>query len=185
MTNWAEPFIRSGSDVASNRRLWSAGLNEATDRHCLVRSMRIHDKVFTTTRVSLAAHQQWQIVVDPAIDADGVAPSWDKERELLERFRAAYGAKLIVQNNGLGGGEGCSASSTTTDSSLFCWMGDELARKGFQLEGDRKLEGQGFSVYDGIERGLDLGACFIEHNQFGSDPIRAESYDDRLTQNCD
>ena len=65
MTNWAEPFIRSGNDLASNARLWNAGLNEATDRHCLERSMRIHDNAFDRTRISLATHQQWQIVVDP------------------------------------------------------------------------------------------------------------------------
>jgi hypothetical protein len=183
MTNWAEPFIRSGNDLASNARLWNAGLNEATDRYCMERSMRIHDRAFDRTRISLATHQQWQIVVDPAIDSDGVAPSWEKERELLEDLLARYGAKLILQNNGLGGDEGC-PPSTPPNSTLYCWMGSELKRKGFQLEGDRKLESEGFSMLDAVQRGLDLGACFIEHNQFGSDADLAERYDHRLKQNC-
>lgn len=183
MTNWAEPFIRSGNDLASNARLWNAGLNEATDRHCLERSMRIHDQAFDRTRISLATHQQWQIVVDPAIDADGIEPSWEKERDLLEDFLARYGAKLILQNNGLGGDEGCTPS-TPPNSTLYCWMGSELERKGFQLEGDRKLESEGFTVLDAVQRGLDLGACFIEHNQFGTDADLAQRYDHRLKQNC-
>lgn len=183
MTNWAEPFIRAGNDRATNARLWNAGLSEATDRHCLERSMRIHDRVFDRTRISLATHQQWQIVVDPSGDSDGVTPSWEKERQLLERFMETYGAKLILQNNGLGGDDGC-APSTPTDSSLFCWMAAEVTPAGFQLEGDRKLEGEGFSVYDAVERALALGACFVEHNQFGSDPVTAERYDHRLRKNC-
>src|SRR5262245_21359445 len=40
MTNWAEPFIRAGNDRGSNVRLWEAGLDETTDRHCLLRSVR-------------------------------------------------------------------------------------------------------------------------------------------------
>jgi hypothetical protein len=183
MTNWAEPFIRSGNDLASNTRLWNAGLNEATDRHCLERSMQIHDRTFDRTRISLATHQKWQIVVDPAIDSDGVEPSWEKERELLDEFMTTYGAKLILQNNGLGGDEGC-APSTPPDSALFCWMAGNVQQMGFQLEGDGKLESKGFTVLDAVQRGLDLGACFIEHNQFGSDDVLAEGYDQRLRQNC-
>jgi hypothetical protein len=181
-TNWAEPFIRSGSHRASNARLWAAGLNEATDRHCLERSMRIHDSVFDRTRTSLATHQQWQIVVDPAVDADGVRPSWRKERELLERFTERYGAELVIQNNGLGGDEGC-PDATPEASTLFCWMAG-LSVKGFQLEGDRKLESDGFTVHDAVQRALELGACFVEHNQFGTDRARARRYDDLLERNC-
>lgn len=55
--------------------------------------MRIHDRAFCRTRISLATHQQWQIVVDPAIDSDGIEPSWKKERELLEDFLATYGCE--------------------------------------------------------------------------------------------
>jgi hypothetical protein len=182
MTNWAEPFIRSGSHRASNARLWAAGLNEATDRRCLERSMRIHDAVFDRTRTSLATHQQWQIVADPAVDADGVRPSWSKERELLERFTARYGPELVIQNNGLGGDDGC-ADGTPAGSTLFCWMAG-LSVKGFQLEGDRKLESEGFTVHDAVQRALELGACFVEHNQFGTDRARARRYDDLLERNC-
>ena len=183
MTNWAEPFIRSGSDVASNTRLWNAGLNETTDRHCLERSMEIHDRLFHRTRISLATHQQWQIIVDPTKDADGVAPSWNKERELLESFLATYGRKVILQNNGLGGEEGC-APSTPVNASLFCWMADRVQRKGFQLEGDRHLADSGTTVDDAVARALEMGACFVEHNQFGTDPTLAERYDDQLKDNC-
>jgi hypothetical protein len=182
MTNWAEPFIRSGSDLDSNTRLWKAGLNERTDRRCQLRSMEIHDRVFRTTRTSLAAHQQWQVIVDPATDADGVAPSWTKERELLDRFRNAYGNKLVVQNNGLGAGEGCSGGGETSE--LFCWMVDDTGPNGFQTEGDRKLERDGTTILDVAARGIRMGACFIEHNHFGLNHRRARRYDARLRANC-
>jgi hypothetical protein len=182
MTNWAEPFIRSGNDLDSNTRLWNAGLNEGTDRHCQLRSVEIHDRVFRRTRTSLATHQQWQVIVDPASDADGVAPSWTKERELLDRFRDTYGKKLVVQNNGLGAGEGCSGGSESSE--LFCWMMDDAGPNGFQTEGDRKLERDGATILDVVALGLRLGACFIEHNHFGHDRRRARGYDDRLKANC-
>jgi hypothetical protein len=181
-TNWAEPFIRSGNDRGSNVRLWEAGLNEQTDRHCLERSMEIHDRVFATTRTSIAAHQQWQLIVKPESDGDGVAPSWTKERRLLNRFRSTYGKKLIVQNNGLGAGEGCAGGSGSSE--LFCWMKRDPGPNGFQTEGDRKLKRDGTTILDVVGRSLRLGACFVEHNHFGRNRRRARNYDDRLGTNC-
>lgn len=182
MTNWAEPFIRAGSDTASNKRLWQGGLNETTDRRCLERSMEIHDRLFAGTRISLATHQQWQVIVDPATDSNGVAPSWDKERALLDEFRARYGAKLVVQNNGLGGNEGCRSSDPA--SGLWCWMAAAAAPKGFQTEGDNKLAARGFTIGNAVQQGISMGACFVEHNQFGSDAAQARSYDEQLKANC-
>ena len=182
MTNWAEPFIRSGNDLESNTRLWKAGLKEGTDRHCQQRSMEIHDRLFRTTRTSLAAHQQWQVIVDPASDADGVAPSWSKEKELLDRFRDIYERKLVIQNNGLGAGEGCSGGGESSE--LFCWMRGDAGLNGFQTEGDRKLERDGVTILDVVARGLRMGACFVEHNHFGRNRPRARKYDHRLKANC-
>ncbi|HEX2235985.1 MAG TPA: malectin domain-containing carbohydrate-binding protein, partial [Actinomycetota bacterium] len=182
MTNWAEPFIRAGSHTASNTRLWRAGLNETTDRRCLERSMEIHDRLFARTRVSLATHVQWQIIVDPATDSNGVAPSWDKERVLLDGFRSRYGAKLVVQNNGLGGNEGCASGDPT--SGLWCWMKAAATPKGFQTEGDSKLSARGYTVGHAVQQGIAMGACFVEHNQFGTDATQARSYDEQLKANC-
>jgi hypothetical protein len=175
MTIYAEPFIRAGSDEGSNRRLWAAGLNEATDRHCLERSTQDMAGVFEHTRISLATHLQWQIVV-----GDGIEPSWEKERALLENLRAELGDQLVVQNNGLGGDDGCENGA----ADMWCWLSEIPAPKGMQTEGDQKLELDGFVVDDAIVQALELGACFVEHNHFGDNPSRAREFDAQLKANC-
>jgi hypothetical protein len=183
MTTWAEPFIRAGRDAATNRRLWSAGLNEATDRHCFERSMQIHASAFQHTRVSLATHTQWQIIVNPASDADAVQPSWTKERDLLNELRSRYEDKLLVQNNGLGGNEGCTpGQSLTNATSMWCWMASASEPKGFQTEGDRRLPP--YTVYSAIQQGLKMHGCFIEHNQFGTNIAEAKDLDSKLKADC-
>ncbi len=183
MTTWAEPFVRAGRDVASNRRLWSAGLNETSDRHCFERSMRIHDSAFQHTRVSLATHTQWQIIVNPATDADAVQPSWTKERDLLNELRSRYGAKMLAQNNGLGGNEGCAPGQPlAAASSMWCWIASAAIPKGFQTEGDRRLPP--YTVYNATEQGLKMDGCFIEHNAFGTNLAEAKYLDSRLKANC-
>jgi hypothetical protein len=177
MTIWAEPFIRAGDDEGSNRRLWAAGLNEETDRYCLERSTYDMARVFTNTRISLATHNQWQIVV-----ADGIDPSWEKERTLLEDLRAELGEKLVIQNNGLGGDDGCEAGEP--DADMWCWLSEVSPPKGMQTEGRNKLELEGFTVEDAIVQALDLGACFVEHHQFGDDPARVRALDAQLKENC-
>jgi hypothetical protein len=183
-TNWAEPFIRAGDDVGSNTRLWNAGLNEATDRACFERSMAIHINLFHRTRVSLATHKQWQIIVDPATDSDGVRPSWDHERLLLDQLRSLYGEKLIIQHNGLDENDAC-AAGTPPSEDLLCWMNSAPPPLGFQTEGDKKLQQDGATVYDAVTKGIALGACFIEHHDFGSSPELAGALDQQLKTNCD
>jgi len=178
MTIYSEPFIRAGDDEGSNHRLFEAGLNEDTDRYCLERSTRDMAATFEHTRVSLATHLQWQIIAD-----DGINPSWEKERALLETLRADLGDQLIVQNNGLGGDEGC-AEGQDSASDMWCWMEEAAPPKGMQTEGDQKLELDGFTVIDAIVRGTELGACFVEHNQFGDDPTVARELDAELKNNC-
>lgn len=181
-TFFAEPFIRAGRSRTTNARLFEAGLNEGTDEACLRRSVEIHDRVFPTTRVSLATHSAWQIISDPERVRAGVTLSWDLERALLDDLRREYGAKLVVQNNGLGGDEGCRRGEG--DDSNFCWLANAAPPKGFQTEGGKRLNTRGQTVLDAVGRAVEMGACFVEHNEFGDDPAAAEDYDKRLKDNC-
>lgn len=181
MTLFAEPFIRAGRSRSTNLRLFEAGLNEQTDEACQRRSLEIHDQVFPTTRVSLATHTVWQIVDDPTLNPDGVTLSWEQERDLLDDLRRLYGVKLVVQNNGLGGDEGCSEAG---GDSNFCWLAAAAPPKGFQTEGGARLGARGFTVLDAVEEAVGMGACFVEHNRFDEDPDRARYYDRVLKENC-
>jgi hypothetical protein len=183
MTIWAEPFIRAGRDAESNRRLWNAGLNETTDRHCFERSMQIHDDAFTHTRMSLATHTGWQIIVNPATDSDAMQPSWPKERELLNQLRSRYGAKMVVQNNGLGGDEGCAPGQPlATASSMWCWVASAASPKGFQTEGANRLFP--YTIYDAVTQALKMDGCFVENYQFGTDLAASRELDSRLKADC-
>lgn len=180
MTMWTEPFIRAGRDEASNLRLFEAGLNEDSDRYCLRRSTRVMVRAFERTRTSIATHLQWQIVT-----ADGVEPSWPKQRNMLNNLLAAFGEEIVIQNNGLGGDEGCTREESPVDATeMWCWLAAIRYPKGFQTEGDRKLEASGFVVQDAIRRALGMGACFVEHNAFGDSASAARVLDTRLKANC-
>jgi hypothetical protein len=63
-------------------------------------------------------------VADATGDSDGVTPSREKERQVLESFMETFGAKPILQNNGAWGDDAC-VPSTPTNSSLFCWLAAE------------------------------------------------------------
>jgi hypothetical protein len=185
-TTWAEPFIRTGRNRRANLALWDGGLNQASDRHCFERSMQDMDRAFRSTRISLATHRVWQIVVGPDGGLpSGMRPSWPEERALLNELRAHYGAKLVVQNNGLGGNEGCRGGEPLEDaSSMWCWLASLPPPKGFQTEGTRKLESRGFTVLDAARQGIAMRGCFVENNQFGDDPAIAAELDRQLKANC-
>jgi hypothetical protein len=184
-TTWAEPFIRTGRNRTANLALWNAGLNQESDRGCFERSMQIMDRAFRSTRISLATHQVWQLVVGPEAERSGMRPSWPDERVLLNDLRSRYGAKLVVQNNGLGGNEGCGGGEAlATASSMWCWLASLPPPKGFQTEGNRKLEARGFAVEDAIRRAVEMRGCFVEHNEFGDDPTAAAQLDRQLKANC-
>ena len=184
-TTWAEPFIRTGRNRMANLALWDGGLNQASDRHCFERSMQDMDRAFRSTRISLATHQVWQLVVGPDAAPSGMQPSWPEERALLNELRERYGAKLVVQNNGLGGNEGCRGGEPLEDaSSMWCWLATLPPPKGFQTEGTRKLENRGFTVLDATRQGIAMRGCFVENNQFGDDPAAATDLDRQLKANC-
>ncbi|HYO00104.1 MAG TPA: hypothetical protein VEU28_10560 [Actinomycetota bacterium] len=183
MTFFAEPFIRAGRSRTTNARLFEAGLNEETDEACHRRSLEIHDRAFPTTRVSVATHNTWQIVSDPEEARAGVTLSWDKQKTLLEDLRRQYGAKVVLQNNGLGGNEGCRSRASASDSH-FCWLAQVSPPKGFQTEGGTRLSSRGYDVLDAVGQAVEMGACFVEHNRFDSDASAAEDYDGRLKDNC-
>jgi len=184
-TTWAEPFIRTGRNRTANLALSQAGLNLASDRHCFEGSMEIMDQAFRSTRISLATHQVWQVVVGPDGPPSGMRPSWPEERALLNDLRRRYGGKLVVQNNGLGGNEGCRSAEPRADAaSMWCWLAALPPPKGFQTEGNRKLGGRGFAVDDAIRQAIDMRGCFVEHNEFGGDPAAAAELDRQLKANC-
>ena len=184
-TIWAEPFIRTGRNRTANQALWDAGLNQASDRRCFERSMELMDQAFKTTRISLATHRVWQVVVGPDGAPSGMRPSWPAERELLNELRARYGAKLVVQNNGLGGNEGCQGGEPLESAdSMWCWLATLSPPKGFQTEGSRKLEARGFAIQDAVRRAIDMRGCFVEHNEFGNDVAAAAELDRQLKANC-
>ena len=183
-TTWAEPFIRTGWNRSANLALWRAGLNQESDRHCFERSMQVMNQAFRTTRISLATHLVWQIVVGPS-SASGMRPSWPKERALLNQLRSRYGAKLVVQNNGLGGNEGCRPGQPLqTATSMWCWLASAPPPKGFQTEGPIKLDRSGFSIVDPVRRAIDMGGCYVEHNKFGGNPAAVTKLDRQLKANC-
>jgi hypothetical protein len=184
-TTWAEPFIRTGRNRTANVALWNAGLNQASDRRCFERSMEIMDGAFRSTRISLATHLAWQLVVGPDGAPSGMRPSWPEERTLLNELRSQYGAKLVVQNNGLGGNEGCRGGEPLESaSSMWCWLASLPPPKGFQTEGGRKLRARGFIVEDAARRAIAMRGCFVEHNEFGDDPAVAAELDRQLKANC-
>jgi hypothetical protein len=184
-TTWAEPFIRTGRNRTANLALWEAGLNQASDRRCFERSMELMDQAFRSTRISLATHVAWQLVVGPEGSPSGMRPSWPEERELLNELRSRYGAKLVVQNNGLGGNEGCRGGEPLASAtSMWCWLATLPPPKGFQTEGSRKLEARGFVVEDAVRQAIAMRGCFVEHNEFGNDPVAAAELDRQLKANC-
>ena len=141
----------------------------------MTRSTEDMAALFEKTRISLATHLTWQIVV-----SDGIEPSWGKQRLLLDALRADLGEQLIIQNNGLGGDEGCEEGA----EDMWCWLSSIAPPKGMQTEGDAKLAHDGYSIEDAIVRASELGGCFVEHNQFGTDPHIARKLDSMLKANC-
>ncbi|MGH3371686.1 MAG: hypothetical protein ACRDPR_16970, partial [Nocardioidaceae bacterium] len=117
----SEPFIRAGSNADSNARLWDAGLNETTDLACQDRAGSIHAAAFPSTTISLALNP-WHVIVDPATDSSGHQVSWPKARAFADRWRAALGSHLSLQNNGLGAADGCPAGGAVDDVPPFCYL---------------------------------------------------------------
>jgi hypothetical protein len=172
-TVFAEPFILGiGSDRASAGRLAAAGLNEASHRNCLERSTAAMDRVFDTTRIVLDGHTKWQLVTSDGRRAD----SWEKERDLLNALRGRYGAKLVVEDHGLGPTDSCApGQSLANAASWYCWMASLPAPKGFQFT----LRGGSMSA--AASNGVAMRACFLEFAGFTR--IDARAVDARLESN--
>jgi Beta-galactosidase len=172
-TVFAEPFILGiGSDRASAGRLAAAGLNEASHRTCLERSTAAMDGVFHTTRIVVDGHTKWQLVTSDG----GRADSWEKERDLLNTLRGRYGAKLVVEDHGLGPTDTCApGQSLASAASWYCWMASLPAPKGFQFT----LRGGSMSAAAG--NGVAMRACFLEFAGFTR--IDARTVDARLESN--
>ena len=172
-TVFAEPFILGvGSDRGSVQRLAAAGLNEASHRNCLERSTAAMARVFGSTRIVLDGHTKWQIVTSDGRRAD----SWEKERDLLNELRGRYGAKLVVEDHGLGPTDSCApGQSLASASSWYCWMASLPAPKGFQFT----LRGGSMST--AAANGMGMRACFLEFAGFTK--IDAQLVDARLEGN--
>jgi Beta-galactosidase len=157
-TVFAEPFILGiGSDRASAQRLAAAGLNEASHRNCLERSTADMARAFGSTRIVLDGHTKWQLLTSDGRRAD----SWEKERDLLNELRGRYGAKLEVEDHGLGPTDSCApGQSLASASSWYCWMASLPAPKGFQFT----LRGGSMSA--AAANGMGMRACFLEFAGF-------------------
>lgn len=91
----------------------------------------------------------------------------------------------MLQNNGLGGDEGCPGGERLQGTSpMWCWITSLPPPKGFQTEGSLKLEARGFVVQDAVGQAVEMGACFVEHDEFGADPAAAAELDRQLKANC-
>lgn len=180
-TIFAESFIL-GADAASVDRLWQAGLTEAGHQNCLNRTTAKMMQVFPTSRVTVAGHDKWQIVVQgPNGAGDGKrADSWEKERDLLNGWRASYGERLIVEEHGLGPTDYCApGQSVLTASSFYCWFASLPGPKGLQFTLN------GGSMEQAATNGVNMGACFLEYAAFQAiaEPRRQEIHN-QLVANC-
>lgn len=155
MTIFAEPFIRAGGDVASNTRLFQAGLNETTDLQAQWKAVNIHAEAFTHTRFSLATHLSWQVIDS---SSDHMTPSWTKQRDLLLAMRAAYGEQLVIQNNGVGAAPAIIPNEAPESAAdLWSFLRAIPGPKGFQ--GGFKTAPQAQT----LDRAMVMGAWFFEN----------------------
>jgi hypothetical protein len=179
MTVYAEPFYRAHNHAESSKRLWDAGLNEATDRHCHSRALQIHDSAFQQTRVSLAVNN-WEIITNANTQYvisrnDGM----NKIRDFLDNpstgAKVQYGQKLVLQNNGLGASpaEGCPDPPSNT---IYCYLKSAPHPKGYQSETWVKL-GSELGLFTAVQNGLNAGAAFIELPNIPNNGIRNLSLD--------
>lgn len=180
-TIFAESFIL-GADSASVDRLWQAGLTETGHRDCLNRTTAKMMQVFPTSRVTIAGHDKWQIIVQGTGGAgDGKrADSWDKERDLLNGWRTTYGERLVVEEHGLGPTDYCApGQNIITASSFYCWFASLPGPKGLQFTLN------GGSMEQAATNGVNMDACFLEYAAFQAiaQPRRQEIHD-QLIDNC-
>jgi hypothetical protein len=171
----AEPFILGGRDTGA--KLYAAGLTKAGFAHCLDSSMAAHAELFQHTRVSLATHQNWQVAT-----ASGVEHDWPSERDLLQKYRRLYGAKVLYQNNGLADQTCTTTPSPDTATDLYCYLKAINPPKGFQQGCGKKVAACDQASV--VQHALGLGGCFIEHADWNSLGAQAESFDQRLKANC-
>lgn len=185
-TIYAEPFIL-GADTASVDRLWRAGYTKAGHETCLRRSTRTLMDLFPTTRVSLAGHSKWQFIV-PGRGGPGdgtFAASWEDERALLNGLIAAYGARIVLEDHGLGPDDAACPTpgqSRATATDWYCYMSglhDSPAPYGWQFT----LNGGSMAM--AADAGVGMGACYLEFAAFQSlDESKRRAVHESLVANC-
>lgn len=177
MTINAEPFIRSGSDINSNKVLCAAGYSLANDKASHVATLASILRYFTKTRASLALHTAWQI---PQPDGK-VSLSWATLRDFINPLRIQYGDRLLFQDNGLSPTDSGTAGDPKTSTTLWDWFAS-VAKQGtiigFQTKGDSSMP-PGKGIIDAVNTAIKLGGYFVEHNQFGTD-AQAKPLDQQL-----
>jgi hypothetical protein len=182
-TIFAEPFILGG-DGPSLDLLWQAGLTEAGHRDCLNRSMSKMMDVFPTTRVTMAGHSNWQIIVQgPNGPGDATAAnSWPKERDILNQWRAAYGDHMVVEEHSLNDtpAKYCAPGEPLATASVFyCWYASSPAPKGLQFTATFT------SMEAAARQGESMGSCFLEFAAFQAIPMPArQDIHNLLVENC-
>lgn len=175
-TAYAEPFIL-GVDAASLVLLEEAGLTTPKHEDCITGSTDAMMTSFERTRISLAGHGTWEMTRDS---------SWVAERDLLNRLRARYPYRLVLEDHGLGpDDEVCPAPGEPagTAESWHCYLAGlapEDTPHGWQLTLN---DG---SMSDAVWAGVRMGACYLEYAAFQqlSEDERREVHD-ALLANCE
>jgi hypothetical protein len=174
-TAYAEPFIL-GVDAASLVLLEEAGLTKAKHEDCIAGSTEAMMASFGRTRISLSGHGAWETTR---------GSSWTAERDLLNRLRARYPYRLVLEDHGLGPDDDvCIAPGepAETAESWHCYLAGlapEDTPHGWQLTLN---DG---SMSDAVWAGVRMGACYLEYAAFQqlSEDERRKVHD-ALLENC-
>jgi hypothetical protein len=95
MTVWAEPFIRGTSSGITRNHLLSAGYSPRKDRRAIMASIEAQGPWHRTRQI--LAFNPWQFV-----RRDGTFGfSTGFTNRVMDRFRARFGGRAILQNNSL------------------------------------------------------------------------------------
>ncbi|MBX7102119.1 MAG: hypothetical protein K1X89_30670 [Myxococcaceae bacterium] len=141
MTTYAEPFYRAHGDTGSNQRLLDAGLTAGKDLYCHQRAIGIHNRWFPSVRTSLAVNG-WDLVTPDTANRVrmGFQPTYDflegtgsaafrmtsSGTPTTTRWpgaRTVLGRRLVLQNNGLGEHDVCTApTSANVQTDHFCYL---------------------------------------------------------------
>lgn len=175
-TVFAEPFILA-ADSATIDRYWAAGYRKEKVEQNLRASVDWMMDLFPTTRISLSGHGKWEHIVDGKFSA-----SWPDERTVLNELSATYGARLVIEDHGLGPDD--TAGTPQPRETATRWY-DYMAG----LRDTEQTYGWQFTLNNGsmataADMGVAMGACFLEYAAFQAlDETKRRQVHDALLAN--